>query len=177
MPVCTKSLQSCLTLCDPMDHSPPGSHVRGMLQARIPEWVTMPSSRGSFQPRAGTCISYVSCIGRQVSLPLAPLVMLLLKKRKNRKKPLKSVFLICEVGKTISFKNCKLKSLRFSCSESDFSFRGYVLLGVWTEVFTWPCCILGRLISTASCSPVCVCCVLGVYQKTSLVFSLCLWWI
>ena len=113
------------------------------------------------------------------SLPLAPLVMLLLKKRKNRKKPLKSVFLICEVGKTnrISFKNCKLKSLRFSCSESDFSFRGYVLLGVWTEVFTWPCCILGGLISTASCSPVWVCCVLGVYQKTSLVFSLCLWWI
>lgn len=89
------------------------------------------------------------------------------------------MFIICEVGKTntISFKNCKLKSLRFSCSESDFSFQGYVLFGVWTEVFTWPCCILGGLIGTAGCSPVCVCCVLGVYQKTSLVFSLSLWWI
>ena len=43
--------QSCLTLCDPMDCSPPGSSVRGILQTRILEWVTMPSSRGSSQPR------------------------------------------------------------------------------------------------------------------------------
>ena len=40
-----KSLQSCLTLCDPMDCSPPGSFVHGILQAKIPEWVAMPSSR------------------------------------------------------------------------------------------------------------------------------------
>ena len=46
-----KSLQSCLTLCDPMDRSLPGSSVCGILQARILEWVAMPSSRGSFQPR------------------------------------------------------------------------------------------------------------------------------
>ena len=38
-----KSLQSCLTLCDPMDCSPPGSYVHGILQARILEWVAMPS--------------------------------------------------------------------------------------------------------------------------------------
>ena len=42
-----KSLQSCLTLCDPMDCSPPGSSVHGFLQATILEWVAMPSSRGS----------------------------------------------------------------------------------------------------------------------------------
>ena len=42
-----KSLQSCLTLCDPMDCSPPGSSVHGILQARILEWVAMPSFRGS----------------------------------------------------------------------------------------------------------------------------------
>ena len=36
-----------LTLCDPMDCSPPGSSVHGILQARILEWVAMPSSRGS----------------------------------------------------------------------------------------------------------------------------------
>ena len=36
-----KSLQSCLTLCDPMDCSPPGSSVRGILQARILEWVAI----------------------------------------------------------------------------------------------------------------------------------------
>ena len=41
-----KSLQSCPTLCDPMDHSPPGSSVQRIRQARILEWVAMPSSRG-----------------------------------------------------------------------------------------------------------------------------------
>ena len=40
-----KSLQLCLTLCDPMDCSPPGSSVRGILQARILEWVAKGSSR------------------------------------------------------------------------------------------------------------------------------------
>ena len=39
--------QSCLTLCDPMDCSPPGSSVPGILQASILEWVAMPSARGS----------------------------------------------------------------------------------------------------------------------------------
>ena len=43
----TKSLQSYPALWDPMDYSPPGSSVCGILQARIPEWVAMPSSRGS----------------------------------------------------------------------------------------------------------------------------------
>ena len=44
----------------------PGSSVHGILQARILEWVAMHSSRGFSQPRHRTCISYVSCIGRQV---------------------------------------------------------------------------------------------------------------
>ena len=39
--------QSCLTLCDPMDCSPPGSSVPGILQARILDWVAMRSTRGS----------------------------------------------------------------------------------------------------------------------------------
>ena len=34
--------QSCMTLCDPMDYSPPGSFVHGILQARILEWVAIP---------------------------------------------------------------------------------------------------------------------------------------
>ena len=42
-----QSLQSCLTLWDPMDCSPPGSSVHGILQARILEWVAISSSRGS----------------------------------------------------------------------------------------------------------------------------------
>ena len=44
-------VQSCPTLCDPMNCSLPGSSVRGILQARILEWVAMLSSRGSSQPR------------------------------------------------------------------------------------------------------------------------------
>ena len=62
VPVCTehivrentcvpvKLLQSCPALCDPMDCSPPGSSVHGILQARILEWVPMPFSRGSPNP-------------------------------------------------------------------------------------------------------------------------------
>ena len=40
-----KSLQLCLTLCTPMDYRPTGSFVHGILQARILEWIVMPSSR------------------------------------------------------------------------------------------------------------------------------------
>ena len=45
----------CLTLCDPMDYSLPGSSVHGILQARIPEWVAITWSKGSSQPRDRTC--------------------------------------------------------------------------------------------------------------------------
>ena len=38
----------------------------GILQAKILKWVAMPTSRESFQPRDQTCVSYVSCMGRQV---------------------------------------------------------------------------------------------------------------
>ena len=45
--VCVRaqSLQLCLTLCDPIDHSPPGSYVQWVLQARILEWVACPPPR------------------------------------------------------------------------------------------------------------------------------------
>ena len=46
--------QPCPTLWDPMDYSPPGSSVLGILQARILEWVPMPFSKGSSQPRDRT---------------------------------------------------------------------------------------------------------------------------
>ena len=61
--MCAKLLQSCLTLCNPVDCSPLGLSVHGILQARIMEWAAMHSSRGSSQPRDWT---YVSCIGRWV---------------------------------------------------------------------------------------------------------------
>ena len=58
--------QSCLTLCNPMDCSLPGSSVHGIFQARILEWVAISFSRGSSRPRDRACISFISCIGRQV---------------------------------------------------------------------------------------------------------------
>ena len=61
-----KSVQSCLTLCDPMNCSRPGSSVHGILQAEILERVSMPFSMGSSQPRDRTHFSYVSCMGRWV---------------------------------------------------------------------------------------------------------------
>ena len=59
--LCAKSLQSCLTSCDPICCSPPGSSVHGILQARVLEWVAISSSRGSSQPRDETRDSYVFC--------------------------------------------------------------------------------------------------------------------
>ena len=52
--------QSCPTLCDPMDCVRPGSSVHGILQERILEWVAMPSSGGSSQPRDGTQVSHTA---------------------------------------------------------------------------------------------------------------------
>ena len=49
--------QSCPTLCDPMDCSPPAVSVYGILQARVLEWVAVPSSRGSSPSSDRTCIS------------------------------------------------------------------------------------------------------------------------
>ena len=55
-------IQSCLTLCDPMNYSPPGSSVHGILQVRILERVDIPFSRGSSQPRDGTQVSRIAGI-------------------------------------------------------------------------------------------------------------------
>ena len=75
MQVCVraKSLQLCLTLCNPMDYSPPGSSVPGILLARILEWVAMLSSRGIFSIQGlNLCLLYL--LHWQVgSLPPVPL--------------------------------------------------------------------------------------------------------
>ena len=52
--------QSCPTLCNSMDYSLPVSSWMGILQARILEWMAMPSSRGSSQPRDQTQISLLA---------------------------------------------------------------------------------------------------------------------
>ena len=67
-----KLLQSCSTLCDPMDRSPPGSSIHGILQARIPERVATFSFRGSSWPKDRT---HLLCLlhWQAGSLPLVPL--------------------------------------------------------------------------------------------------------
>ena len=67
-----KSLQSCLTLCDSMDYSLPGSSVHEVLQGRILEWVALPSFRGSSRCRDWTRVSYVYLHWQVGSLPLVP---------------------------------------------------------------------------------------------------------
>ena len=62
MRVCSVT-QSCPILCDPLDCSLPGFSVRGILQARILEWVAISFSMGSSQPRNQTD---VTCIGRRI---------------------------------------------------------------------------------------------------------------
>ena len=59
-----KSLQSCLILCDPMNYSPPGSPVHGILPGRILEWVAMPFSRDFPNPGIKLMVFYI-CIGKQ----------------------------------------------------------------------------------------------------------------
>ena len=55
-----KHAQSCPMLCNPMNCSPPGSSVHGISRARIQEWVTISSSRGSFRPRNLTCVACIA---------------------------------------------------------------------------------------------------------------------
>ena len=60
---------SVVSDCDPMDCSPPGSSVHGILQARILEWVAISSSWGSSRTRDQIC---VSCTGRRILYHLSP---------------------------------------------------------------------------------------------------------
>ena len=58
--------QLYLILCNPMDYSWSGFSVYGILQARILEWIAIAFSRRSSQPRNRTCVSYISCINKQI---------------------------------------------------------------------------------------------------------------
>ena len=64
--ICAKLLQWCPILCGPMDCSPPGSSVHGLLQARTLEWVAISFSRGSSWPRDWTQVSHIA--GRRFNL-------------------------------------------------------------------------------------------------------------
>ena len=63
---------SFVLLCNPMDCSPPGSSVHGILQARIVEWVAISFSRESSQPRDETHVSCITCITGRFFTPEPP---------------------------------------------------------------------------------------------------------
>ena len=63
---CAKSLQSCPTLCNPVDCSLPGFSIHGILQARILEWVTISFFRWSLWPRDRTQVSCI--VGRHFTI-------------------------------------------------------------------------------------------------------------
>ena len=58
--MCVLVSQSCPTICDPIDCSLPGSSIHGISQARILEWVAIPLSRVSSQPRDWTQVSWIA---------------------------------------------------------------------------------------------------------------------
>ena len=58
--VCVLIAQLCTTLCDPIDYSPPGAPVHGILQARMLQWIAIPFSTGSSWPRDWTWVSYIA---------------------------------------------------------------------------------------------------------------------
>ena len=92
MYVHAKSLQSCPTLCDPMDFSCSGSSVHGILQARILEWVAMTSSLRSSWPGDQTQVSYVSALAAGFFTPSATLEAL----KPKRSPQLRSCLYFCQ---------------------------------------------------------------------------------
>ena len=140
---CAKSLQSCLTLCDPMDWSLPDPSVHGILQAGILEWVALPSSRGSSQPRDQTQVSCISgrfftvwatrepimschCNHSQV-LDLEALVWVRCPSSVLYQPPLLSPV----AALTTLYDNCALAVLS-TCTESDPNIKGNI---TWVSVF------------------------------------------
>ena len=79
--------QSCPTLCNSMDYSPPGSSVHGILQARTLEWVTIPFSRGSSQPRDWSWVSALQTDSLPSEPPMKPNTCLNHKIRNTSNKP------------------------------------------------------------------------------------------
>ena len=72
--VCMLSRYSCVRLfVNLWTYGLPGSSIHGILQLKIMEWITMPSSRGSSQPRDRTHVSYVYLHWKAGSLPPVPL--------------------------------------------------------------------------------------------------------
>ena len=104
-----QSLQWCPNLCNPMDYSPPTSSVHGISQARILEWVAMPSSRGSSWPKDWTSVSSVACTAgrfftaKPLGKPFGPIISW---QTEGKSGSSDSVWGHKELGRTLRLNNC-----------------------------------------------------------------------
>ena len=143
---------SCRTLCDPMDYSPPGSSVHGIIPARILEWVAISSSRGPSRPRRWTWVSCGSCGGRRILYHRtswkSPIV------NNAGVKPWVQVFVwicICVSLGQISEWNCRYDKFTFNFLKSAKLFQKWLYTSIlppemyealslhnfWLEIFWW----------------------------------------
>ena len=117
-----KSLQWCLTLCDPPDSSPPGSSVPGILQARILEWVAIPSPMHACML---SCFSRVRlCVTPQTAAHQAPLSTGFSRQEYWSGLPFtKLLELTKELGKVAGYKSNTQKSILFVYTNNESSER------------------------------------------------------
>ena len=122
--------QSCLTLCDPMDSSPPGTSVRGILHARILEWVAMPFPRGFSWPRDQTQDSHTA--GGLFSIWATREVLEYWNVYLILKETAKILFKIVAVFYTSTYNKC------FRCSEP--SSKVYIVLAILLLAILFTAC-------------------------------------
>ena len=122
--VCANLLQSCLTLCDPMNDSPPGSLVHGILQARILQWVAVPSST-NHERNAKIKIA--------VRYHLTPVKMTIFYKRRNNKcwRELEKREYLYTVGGNVNWYNHYGKQYGSSSNKIDY----YMVQQSYSQVY------------------------------------------
>ena len=133
--------QSCATLCDPMDYSPPGSSVHGIFQAEILEWVAVSSSSGSFQPKDRTHVSCASCIAGGLFTT------------KAHEKP-SFLVITCDLFETMK-NNIWSPSISFANFMYRFSFCPFLIIYLWIGLA--PCHEVCVCVCVCVCLSVCLC--------------------
>ena len=119
-----------------MDCHPPGSSVHRILQARILEWVAIPSFRGSSQRRDWICVSCISCLGTGVLYHLAPpseaLGELVLNRKKEYRLP------VCSRMKKDGEKQCGRRIWKWlSCIIKNTAKGNIASAWQWMPLVTW----------------------------------------
>ena len=117
--------QSCLTLCDPMDCSPPEFSIHELFQARVLEWVAISFSRGSSWPRDQTGSPALWADALLSEPPGEPLTLLIKKKKKTKKSIGLFSFLLWYKIKGLSFQFSSVpQSCPTLCDPMDCSTPG-----------------------------------------------------